>query len=72
MIFDGAALSLDHFTTWVLHALHSFLLVIGVICLLLGADRFKKRSERAAQATYSIVAIYTVFGLGLIILYFSL
>jgi len=72
MIIDSAASSLGHFTQGVTHALHSLLLMVGIICLAMGFDRFKKRSERAGQATVSLVIFYTVFGFGLIACYFFL
>jgi hypothetical protein len=57
-------------TDGVLKALSNLSLVMGLICLLLGVNRFKKRFETSGQATFSIVILYLFFGVGLITFYF--
>ena len=68
--YQSAATTADHFSNGVLKALYDMSLVMGVICLLLAADRFKKNKNSPQSASFSGAVIYAVFGVGLVILYF--
>lgn len=60
----------SRFSSGALKAVFTLSFVVGVVCLLMAFDRFKKHLDSPVENALSIAILYTIFGLVLIALYF--